>query len=700
MKIYKIFFPMVLALAVSCKGEKEAEAVVLVPEAEFSFSGQPASDLTVVDVDTTITFTARVTNTDVFSCGWYIDGQKMCNTTALTYFFDTPGSYTMTFHAQNVKGELKKDFALNVNGAPLEVVFSVQDESIETTINSQVEVSATVVSGDKGTLHQWRVGEDLRSETNMFQGKFAVPGEYQLSYYGINADMMSASRQWLIKVMDLPLAARFFPSANGSSTVAGATLAFTSDVTAGRFGLKHSWSVDGVSCASVDSVMTHYFPSAGEYKVKYTATNDQKDELTNEWTVSVGEYKAPKDIEGVKSSLLYDDFESSEYGPSTFYTGNKVSNVSVLRVVDNPYRTATNSSSKVMLDKGSLITWASSSYVQFNASKKPDGSAVSDRSKYTMLRIKVYVGSEPFTPLLMENKKSTYSTPCYINGEAFDTETPDAEAWKEMIHTNDWNIFVYDLAKAPFSTAINSFADCDQYQLRACVDFNNTALTPADVLFDDLELLEPEGSEPGPEPEPEPEPEEGVLVFDTFEASSGVSSFYIGNVVSGVNVLSVVDNPYKTSSNSSSKVLIDAGSKMNYVSSSYFKFKIGTYPDGTTELSATERAKYTKVRVKVYLGTTGFTPLLQEDNKSTKSAPSVINGVAFDAANPSLEEWNKLIKTNDWNTFVYDLSCSKYSSQVNNLSQTGQFQFRVSVDFSNTNKLAKDVYFDDICFME
>ncbi len=188
--------------------------------------------------------------------------------------------------------------------------------------------------------------------------------------------------------------------------------------------------------------------------------------------------------------------------------------------------------------------------------------------------------------------------------------------------------------------------------------------------------------------------------FESYETGPGIGGYYIGNVAGGVSVTQVVANPFKTSVNSSGKVLGDMGSIMNpnNSTSGYFKFKVDTMPDGKTEVP--DRARYTKVRVKVYLGNCGYTPLLQEDNKSTKSLPSIINGIVFDTVNPTMDAWNSAVRTNDWNVFVYDLTSGKYSEEVNNLAQTNQFQFRVFVNFNNQNQSPVDVYFDDIEFVE
>lgn len=200
---------------------------------------------------------------------------------------------------------------------------------------------------------------------------------------------------------------------------------------------------------------------------------------------------------------------------------------------------------------------------------------------------------------------------------------------------------------------------------------------------------------PKENPDPEPEP---TFMFDNFETGS-MSSVYTGNNVNNVSVLSIVDNPYKTATNSSDKVLFDNASKITWSSSGYVQFATESYRDGTAILPAT-RAHYSKISIKIYLGTTGFTPYLQEIAKNSKSLPTEINGIAFDAANPSMSEWNAAIKTNDWNTLVWDLTTSKFDASVNNVAQSNKYQLRACVNINNQNVTCADVYIDDIMFLE
>ena len=705
-----IFFLAMAGLA-ACQGKEPVEELrIASPEAEFTITGAPATDVVDIDVDSTLSFVADITNTDVYTCSWSIDEETVSELPSFIYTFVTPGSFDVKFLAANEKGRLEKNFTVNVAGVPLEVEYSCEADTVSARIGETVELSVTVLAGDKNTVHSWKIDGEELSSSNVFAKSFDTPGKYTLNHFAINRDSMTASRSWVLDISDLPLEVTFTPKEQSITSFVGDVVNFSAAVTSGVFGVGFAWTVDGAE-AGTDKTLEQKFDSTGEHKVAVKVTNAQGDSASNEWTVEVSERPVDPGTDPEAGTYIFDDFESSTVGvPSAFYIGNSVGGVNVMKVVDNPYKTASNSSSKVLVDEGSLITWSSSAYFKFTITARPDGTefSSSERAGYNRLRVKIWVGESGFTPLLQEDSRSTRSTPSEINGVAFDTANPSLSAWNAAIKTNDWNVFVYDLTGPKYSDEVANFAATEQLQFRVAVDFNNNGKMPKDIYFDDITFLandygtgggsdDPGTDDPGTDPGTDPS---ASMMFDSFEASvAGVSTYYEGNAVGGVNVMKVVDNPYKTSVNSSSKVLVDEGSLITWSSSAYFKFKIDTKPDGTA-LSSEERAKYTKVRVKVWVGDSGFTPLLQEDAHSTRSTPSTINGVAFDTANPSLDAWNAAIKTDDWNVFVYDLTGPKYSSELKNCSGTDQLQFRVAVDFNNSGKMPKNVYFDDIEFVE
>ena len=167
-----------------------------------------------------------------------------------------------------------------------------------------------------------------------------------------------------------------------------------------------------------------------------------------------------------------------------------------------------------------------------------------------------------------------------------------------------------------------------------------------------------------------------------------------------------MDNPYPTDANPSDKVLVDDLSWNNGGTSGYVTIKIDA--DGEI-ISWADRKQYTKIAMKVYLGTNDYYPYLQIDLAPTpKSLPSEINGEPFDAKNPDAAAWKRLVKTDDWNVFVYDLVNGNYKDAFADVSEFGQIQFRPlsAIDGSSapaaidpvTN--TKKVWIDDIQFIE
>ena len=116
--------------------------------------------------------------------------------------------------------------------------------------------------------------------------------------------------------------------------------------------------------------------------------------------------------------------------------------------------------------------------------------------------------------------------------------------------------------------------------------------------------------------------------------------------------------------------------------------------------------KYKAIQVKVYLGKTEYYPrMLIPKSGNPNKMPCKINGQAFANNNASASEWKRLIKTDDWNVFVYDLEVCGYGFA--DCSEFNQIQFRPLVNMTaggmsgfdaETNN--RTVYYDDIEFLE
>ena len=177
----------------------------------------------------------------------------------------------------------------------------------------------------------------------------------------------------------------------------------------------------------------------------------------------------------------------------------------------------------------------------------------------------------------------------------------------------------------------------------------------------------------------------GFVLFD-FEASlpSNISASHVY----------LDDNPYETSLNQSAGVIRVDKSDATGGTSGYFDIK---------NISLTNAAEYTKVRVKVYIGSAPYYPRMQIcAGSQPQLAPCSINGQAFDSRNPTTAAWDALIYTDDWNILEYDVTGGGFS----NFSEISQIQPRPFVDISGaqiggatTETNPRIVYYDDIEFL-
>lgn len=485
MKQYYIIAALLLsALFASCSAE-ESDPVQkpAAPKFEFSIAGEAFS----VEVDSSVVFTAtRLEGTGVRT-EWSVDGEKVAGTPSVTWKFTKLGVSNVHFEASNELGKVEKDYAVTVTGSPLDVSFSVEEESIDAVVGSQMEVSVTVLHGDKGTVHSWTLdGTEIGIGTSVSRiFEVAEVGTHTLAYNGINTDGMTASRTWTVTVTDLPLELSYTPSGEAVEAMEGDEVTFSAGVVHGSTGIAYSWKVNGTEVATTASYK-HACSAQGTFTVSVSVTNAAGENASRSWTLTV--------VEKTERHLMFDNFENSALGESAYYIGNSVSGVSVLQVVENPYKTSANPSGKVLVDKGSMMTNSSSGYFKFKVNTMPDATtAISydERKIYTKFRCKVYVGTTGFTPLLQSDiTGNPRSAPAMINGIAFNPGVPTMSAWNAAIKTNDWNEFVYDFSNAKYGENMNHLGDTEQLQFRVFVDFNNNGQPGADVYFDDFEFVE------------------------------------------------------------------------------------------------------------------------------------------------------------------------------------------------------------------
>ena len=103
--------------------------------------------------------------------------------------------------------------------------------------------------------------------------------------------------------------------------------------------------------------------------------------------------------------------------------------------------------------------------------------------------------------------------------------------------------------------------------------------------------------------------------------------------------------------------------------------------------------QYSTLRVKIYLGTNLYYPYIYFTDFAL---PVTVNGETYE----SQEEWRKIVRTDDWNVLVYDLST--------NLGAAVELQFRPLSNWDHSNFIYtgdpvtdnRTVYFDDVEFLK
>ncbi|WP_295936935.1 PKD-like domain-containing protein [uncultured Alistipes sp.] len=519
-----------------------------------------------VYVDAAVRFEAIIESSGPVNCAWYIDDQLVAATPTMTYVFRQIGTYSARFEAFNTVGRVERTYTVEAAGSPLEIEFSNEEPAIACNPGDQVVITATVVAGDKGVVHEWKVGDEVVSTTAEFRYTFPTMGDYTISYHGVNSDEVPFDRSWAVTVDELPLEIEFSNTDETILTELNAQVAITAIVRNGGTGLVHEWKV-GADVLSTSYEFKHAFTQAGEYTIAYKGVNGKGETVTRSWAVTVdelpleiefsntatsirceegdevtitatvknggaglthewqlggqdvsatAEFKhtfatagsytiAYKGVNGKNETVtrswtvevtepgaevpgyMFEDFEARTALPGHFLNGNP--GITGITVEDNPYLTTTNPSQKVLRDLLQKET-GTSGYFDMGFSH------LANREKYRAIRVKVYLGGNLYYPRMKiaslsgePNKK-----PSKINGVAV-TEATTAAQWAEIIKTDDWNVFEYDLIDCGYGA--QNFGNISTVQFRPLSNLTGGNMSGRDevtnnrtVYFDDFEFLE------------------------------------------------------------------------------------------------------------------------------------------------------------------------------------------------------------------
>lgn len=473
---------MGLAALWGCGGDDTTdEQPAVMPQVTFPVTESAVSAY----VDDAVRFEAVIESPGPLSCSWFVDGKLMAATASMTYVFRAKGTYDVHFEASNTAGKVGKDYSVTVEGSPLGIEFSNEEETVSCLPGEEVLISATVVAGDKEVVHEWKVDDEVVSTTTEFKYTFDKMGSYTVTYRGVNADEVSVNRTWTVTVDELPLEIEFSVTDAAIPCVQGSEVAITATVKNGGTGLVHAWKVGG-DAVSATAEFRHAFDAAGTYTVTYKGVNAKGEEKTASWTVEVSEAGA---------GYMFENFETlSSLASDYIKEGNKGS----LSIVNNPYPTTANPSGKVLKVDMSATTTGTSAFFNVYLDKKLSGA---ERVKYKAIRIRIYLGKNEYYPRMLIPKTPEGGSgqpnkmPCKINGQAFANNNASAAEWKKLVKTDDWNEFVYDLEGCGYG--FSNCSEFNQVQFRPLVNMTAGGMSGFDaetnnrtVYYDDIEFLE------------------------------------------------------------------------------------------------------------------------------------------------------------------------------------------------------------------
>lgn len=473
---------MGLAALWGCGGDDTTdEQPAVMPQVTFPVTESAVSAY----VDDAVRFEAVIESSGPLSCSWFVDGKLMAATASMTYVFRAKGTYDVHFEASNTVGKVEKDYSVTVEGSPLGIEFSNEEETVSCLPGEEVLISATVVAGDKEVVHEWKVDDEVVSTTTEFKYTFDKMGSYTVTYRGVNADEVSVNRTWTVTVDELPLEIEFSVTDAAIPCVQGSEVAITATVKNGGTGLVHEWKVGG-DAVSATAEFRHAFDAAGTYTVTYKGVNAKGEEKTASWTVEVSEAGA---------GYMFENFETlSSLASDYIKEGNKGS----LSIVNNPYPTTANPRGKVLKVDMSATTTGTSAFFDVYLDKKLSGA---ERVKYKAIRIRIYLGKNEYYPRMLIPKTPEGGSgqpnkmPCKINGQAFANNNASAAEWKKLVKTDDWNEFVYDLEGCGYG--FSNCSEFNQVQFRPLVNMTAGGMSGFDaetnnrtVYYDDIEFLE------------------------------------------------------------------------------------------------------------------------------------------------------------------------------------------------------------------
>ena len=537
-----------------------------------------------------------------------------------------------------------------------QVTFPVTESAVSAYVDDAVRFEAVIES--PGPLScGWFVDGKLAASTASMTYVFKAKGTYDVRFEASNT-AGKVGKDYSVTVEGSPLKVEFSNEAETVSCLPGEEVLITATVVAGDKEVVHEWKV-GDEVVSTTAEFKHTFDEMGSYTVTYRGVNADEVSVNRTWTVTVDEL--PLEIEFSVTDATISCVQGNEVAITATVKNGGTGLVHAWKVGDEVV--STTAEFKRTFDEAGTFTV---SYRGVN------GKGEEKTSSWT-------VGVEE-KPLEIEFSKADGSTLRSAAGdEVVITATVKGGA-TGLVHA--WKVR---------GDAVS-----------AAAEFRHT-FDAAGTYAVTYEGVNAKGEKKNASWTVEVSEDAVGYMFENFETLSSLASDYIKEANKGS--LSIVNNPYPTTANPSSKVLKVDMSATTTGTSAFFD----VYLD--KKLSGAERVKYKAIRIRIYLGKNEYYPRMlipktpEGGSGQPNKMPCKINGQAFANNNASAAEWKKLVKTDDWNEFVYDLEGCGYG--FSNCSEFNQVQFRPLVNMSaggssgfDAETNTRPVYYDDFEFLE
>ncbi len=132
---------------------------------------------------------------------WTVDGEVVCEEAFLGMKLLEARKYAVHYHGRNSVDSLDRSFTVNVLERPLEMSYSIYDESLTIKRGQEITITATAIYGGTGLQNKWTVdGTEVGTDASVTWSS-SETGRFILKYTGVNGKGETASREWAISVM-------------------------------------------------------------------------------------------------------------------------------------------------------------------------------------------------------------------------------------------------------------------------------------------------------------------------------------------------------------------------------------------------------------------------------------------------------------------------------------------------------------------